>query len=115
MKIAQRDPTSHPRFWWAIFALVIPAILAGGLAYSRYETNPIRHEEYRNFAVIAELKARQITEWRQERLLHVTRTSHDPFLRKAIADFIKAPGNPDLASDLRKKFELEGKGPCLCG
>ena len=109
MKIAQRDPTGHPRFAGP-FALVILAILAGGLAYSRYETNLIRQEEYRNLAVIAELKARQITECGQERFLHVTRTSHGPFLREAIADFIKAPGNPDLASDLRKKFELEQKG-----
>jgi PAS domain S-box-containing protein len=110
MKIAQRDLTSHPSFWLAVFALISRAILAGGLAYSRYEMNLIRREEYRNLAVIAEMKARLITEWREERLLHVAKASHDPFLRKAIADFIKAPGNPDLASDLRKKFELEQKG-----
>ncbi|MCG2773373.1 MAG: PAS domain-containing protein, partial [Desulfobacterales bacterium] len=98
------------RFWVAIFALVSLGVMAGGLAYYRYEQDHNRREKYQDLAAIADLKVRQIVEWRRERLDDAARMGRDPFLRKAIAAWLQDPSNPGLRTALLEQFKSEQIG-----
>ena len=111
METLPRDLTSNRGFWFAVFALLSLTMVAGGLTYYKYEEKQILQEKYQDLAGIAELKARHITEQLQELLDAVTVISCGPLWRKAVADFVKAPDNPDLASTLIRAFEFEQKSP----
>ena len=104
------------RFWVAVFALVSLGVMAGGLAYYRYEQNHIRREKYQELAAIADLKVRQILEWRRERLDDANRIARSPFLRKAIMDWLQDPSTPGLRAALLEQFkseQIEGYGNVL--
>ena len=104
------------RFWVAIFALVSLGIMAGGLKYYQYEQDHIRREKYQELAAIADLKVRQILEWRRERLNDANRIARSPFLRKAIMDWLQDPSTPGLRAALLEQFkseQIEGYGNVL--
>ncbi|MBU4231907.1 MAG: hypothetical protein L6277_13830 [Desulfobacterales bacterium] len=88
------------RFWVVVFALVSLGVMAGGLAYYRYEYGRICRDKYQELAAIAELKVGQILEWRRERLSDAGRIVRSPFLAKAIANWLQDPGNPGLRAAL---------------
>ena len=55
--------------WVALFVLGTCALLTGGYKYYQSETERIRQEKYRQISAIGKLKAGQIEQWRQERLV----------------------------------------------
>ena len=98
------------RRWVAVFALVSMAIMAGGLAYYRYEQDYIRREKYQELAAIADLKIRQILDWRRERLGDAGTKVRSPFLRQAIADWLQDPRKPGLHLLLLEQFKIVQEG-----
>ena len=107
MDSPHRGLTARRRFWVVVFALVSLGVMAGGLAYYRYEQDHIRQEKYQELAAIADLKVRQILEWRRERLDDANRIARSPFLRQAIMDWLQEPGTPGLRAALLERLKSE--------
>jgi len=107
MKNPRRGIAANRRFWMVVFVLVSLGVIAGGLAYYWYEQDHIRREKYQELAAIADLKVREILEWRRERLDDARRMARDPFLGKAIAAWLRDPDNPSLRAVLLERFKLE--------
>ncbi len=110
MKSSHRGLTARRRFWVAVFALVSLGIMAGGLKYYQYEQDYIRREKYQELAAIADLKVRQIVEWRRERLDDALHLARRPFVRQAIALWLQDPGDTRLRAALLERFKLEQTG-----
>jgi PAS domain S-box-containing protein len=106
--ITDVDARAGPRrIWVAVFALLTLALLAGGYGYYRGEAERIHQEKYQDIAAISELKAGQIREWREKRLADARRSAASPFFRRALAEWRRAPENPDLRADWRQRLKLE--------
>ena len=95
--------------WAAIFLLSTIAVLAGGYAYYRYETERIRQEKYQEIAAIGKLKADQINQWRRERLGDLQRSSKAPFFGGAVREWLGDRNNPALRAKLQARLDLEQK------
>ncbi|MBU4448713.1 MAG: hypothetical protein KKD99_09010 [Proteobacteria bacterium] len=54
MRSPHRGITVRRRFWVVVFALLSLGIMAGGLAYYRYEQDHNRREKYQDLAAIAD-------------------------------------------------------------
>ncbi len=98
---------SRRRIWVTVFALLTLALLAGGYGYFQGETERIRQEKYHDIAAIAQLKAGQISQWRQERLADARRASRSPFFQRALEAWRAAPESPELRADWRLRLKLE--------
>ena len=107
--MTDRDFRTDPRFrtWMGVFALMALALLAGGYGYYRGEAERIRQEKYHDLAAIGELKTSQIREWRQARMADARRSATSPFFRRAVAEWRRAPENPDLRADWEKRLQLD--------
>ncbi len=92
---------------WVVFILITLALLAGGYGYYRDEAGRIRQDKYQDIAAIGELKAGQILQWRQERLADAHRSAASPFFRRALAEWLGAPENPDLRANWRQRLKIE--------
>ena len=95
------------RTWVVVFALMALALLAGGYGYYHDEAERIRQAKYQDIAAIAELKAGQIQQWRQERLADARRAAESPFFRRALAEWRRAPETPGLRADWQQRLKLE--------
>ena len=103
------DSRTGPRLrtWAVLFALMALALLAGGYGYYRGEAERIRQGKYHDIAAIGELKAGQIQQWRQGRLADARLAARSPFFQRALAEWRRAPENPDLRAGWRKRLQLE--------
>lgn len=99
--------TGHRRIWLAVFVLLALVLLAGGYAHYHTETVRIRQEKNQDIATIGEMKASQIQQWREERLADARRPAASPFFRRALAEWRRAPENPDLRADWLQRLKLE--------
>ena len=95
--------------WVAFFVVITSALLAGGYAYYRSETERIRQQKYQEIASIGELKVGQIRQWRQERLGDITRASKAPFLGQALREWLRDRTNTALRGRLQDRFFVEQK------
>jgi len=93
--------------WPALFFAVTLALAAGCYAYYRSETNRIREENYQEIAAIAQLKAGQIQEWRQERLRDISRSSKTPFFTKAVQEWLRDLSNDESRSELQSRLVVQ--------
>src|SRR5271157_701310 len=93
--------------WVALFVVLTFALLAGGYAYYRSETERIRQEKYQEIAAIAKLKSGQIQQWRQELLKDILTPSRGPFFKKAVEEWLRDPNNRDLRTQLQDRLVSE--------
>ncbi len=95
--------------WIVIFVAVASVLVVGGYAYYRYETDRIRQEKYQDLRTIANLKANQIREWRQERLADVSTFSKAPFFGQGLQEWLRDRANPSLRTKVRDRLVLQKK------
>ena len=67
--------------------LLFLMFVAADLLFYRSEANRIRLKEYADLRTIAELKADQISQWRQNRLADVSVAARSPFFGRAAEMF----------------------------
>ncbi len=80
--------------------------LVGGWYYFS-ERGEISREKYRTLAAIGELKAKQIGQWRKERLAETQRAGEDLLTNGAVKKFLSAPGDPGSHAELRETLKGE--------
>ena len=95
---------SLPYLWFWMFFLILA--LAGGFTYYRVENDRIRKDKYQEIASIAKLKARQITQWRWERIADATTTAKSPYFKSSVAEWLRNPGALALRADLEERLKL---------
>ncbi len=93
--------------WMAFFVVITSALLAGGYGYYRSEFRRIQKEKYEDLAAIAELKADQIREWRQERLEDIGSLSRSPMFKRTFEEWLRDRKNELLLEDLKDKLVVE--------
>lgn len=108
MEISPRSESAR-WFWVALFAMVTLALLAGGYAYYRSETERIRQEKYQEIAAIGKLKAQQIQQWRRERLGDISRSSKAPFFAQGLREWLRDMNNTALQAKLHQRLVFEQK------
>ncbi len=94
-----------PRSPALIFALSTAAIAAGCLFFYLQQARQIKREESAKLSRIAEFKAGQIVNWRQDRLGDATAMVESPFFHQAISTLLREPGNGRLKRDISKRLE----------
>ena len=85
----------------AIFILII----SGGYLYYRYEKNATRQEKYSDLKMIADLKMKQILQWREERLADAHLIAENPFVNQKIQDWLFSK-DKNIEADLLKQLLL---------
>ncbi len=89
------------------------AVILMGLGYWQYraEKEEITRVQWQTLAAIGNLKAKQIHEWRKERMAEVERAAKDPLTIKTVSDFLMDPGNQVRRSELQEclRGEVTGK------
>ncbi|MDX9868534.1 MAG: PAS domain S-box protein [Kiritimatiellia bacterium] len=91
--------------WMAVaLATALSALMAGGVWYYRSQAHSVRQKAVETLESIGQLKAREITTWRSERLADAAILMERPVLADEIRTFLETP-LPEHAQPLRVRFE----------
>src|SRR5512139_1109084 len=93
-----------PLVWVALLVVATLALLAGGFAYYRSETNRIRQQKYDELAAIANLKATQVRQWRESQLQDVEAVAKGPMFKRAINEWLRGPTKGVPREDLTDRL-----------
>jgi two-component system, cell cycle sensor histidine kinase and response regulator CckA len=107
-RIERGDRLSRASF--ITLAATVLALIGGGYAYYRSEEARIGREAYGELHAIATLKVGEIELWREERRFDAGKLQGNPFVADAVAAFLEAPDDGDLAARLRAVLGLEARG-----
>ncbi|MBI5605138.1 MAG: PAS domain S-box protein [Deltaproteobacteria bacterium] len=94
---------------WAfigLFSLIALILAVGGYWFYRHEIQTIRSHAYNDLKAVAELKANQITLWRNERIADARLNAAATFLRSAVVQWLKSPDNAGLKSGIKARLQL---------
>ncbi len=94
---------------WAfigLFSLIALILAVGGYWFYRREIQTIRSHEYNDLKAVAELKANQITLWRNERMADARLNAAATFLRSTVVQWLKNPGNRALKAGIKARLQL---------
>ena len=95
------------RTWVLLFSVILVLSAVGGYAFYQVAGQRIRAEKLGNLKAVGELKARQIVQWREERLNEVARSAECPFFGERLQAWLEDSANPALRDDLIKYLKLE--------
>lgn len=87
--------------WWRLAALLAAILLALGAAGAwvyRWQALRAEREVQAKLLGIAQLQARQLSAWRDERTSDATTAGENPFLAGAVGRFVVDPRGPDAAN-----------------
>jgi PAS domain S-box-containing protein len=96
--IRQRGPAPWP-YIFLLLTISICAIVVD-LVYFNYEKNSLLFEKQLELSAISDLKIRQITQWRLERLGDGQFLSENVLIVRKLSEFIKEPANKVLGDDI---------------
>ncbi len=100
--------TALPKAILVYFALFLCA-LAGLTAWSYHlQHHAVQRDVQTNLETVAQSKADQVIQWRNERIADALQLVESPFLAKAIADWLEKP-TPDMTADLLVRFSAAAK------
>ncbi len=88
-------------------AIMVLGLSLGGLAYYRVEEGHIRSEKYQEIAAIANLKSKQILNWRQERLADAEEVVRSHIMTGAIVDWLRFPHDSNLRTAMQEQLDLD--------
>ena len=91
----------------AIFLMIALVLVGAGYMYFRSEEAEIAGDKFQILSSISELKARQIAQWRQERLSEAMRAAGDPLLVRNLEECLRSPGDESLRSKLAECLKRE--------
>lgn len=77
-----------------IFSVICFCILAGGYLYYDSEKRHTRAQAEKELAAIAELKVREIEDWRRERIEDAEAILRNPFFAGYVKEFLSYPSSP---------------------
>ena len=97
-------PPGVPRALSVAFALLMLALLAGGLVFHQVLRRRLRATAESELEIIGRLKVDQIAEWRRERLGDAFLLTENRYLRDAIAAYLSAP-QPRVDAGMQSLFE----------
>jgi hypothetical protein len=89
-----KSDLNHRSFPWmqiCAFVFLTTSILAAGYIYFQSQKNIIINEKQNELAAIADLKAGEIVQWRNERLADAKIISQSASLTRQIESFFRAP------------------------
>ena len=87
----QRPPTSWPLI--ILFLIIIFSVSIAGITYYNYQKDNLMTEKLQELSAISDLKIRQITQWRFERLADGRFLGDDIMLQQRITEYLKHPSN----------------------
>ncbi len=87
----QKPPTSWPLI--ILFLIIILSVSIAGITYYNYQKDNLLTEKLQELSAISDLKIRQITQWRFERLANGRFLGDDIMLQLRIAEYLKHPSN----------------------
>lgn len=90
--------------WIALFFVMAAAFLALGYVYYLGQIRAASTHEYEKLHAIAELKTKQIQEWRRERMAVLQLLAQSPYFAAAVQEFALRPDAKDLESRLRQRL-----------
>lgn len=85
----QKPPASWPLI--ILFLLIIVSVTFAGITYYNYQKDNLLTEKLQELSAISDLKIRQITQWRFERLADAKFLGDNIMLQQKIGDFLKNP------------------------
>lgn len=95
----------HQRVLLGLFACVVVLTLLGGWFFYRDQARTYRSEASRVLESVAELKAAQLDQWRDERLADASLLAGDPQFAAAVSAYLSHPA-PALRSAVRERLDL---------
>ena len=107
MKDREHPGVGRRRLWAGFFVLVSLVLIFAGFLFYRAEAGRIQQQKYQELKTIAELKAGEVCQWRQERLADVNRAIQSPFFIAAVEQFRQGPGSSRLTKDLHRMLQVE--------
>jgi PAS domain S-box-containing protein len=93
--------------WWVLVAVVCFGLIISAVLYYQSEKDKIRSERYDAIVSVADVKARELEQWRVERLADVRVLSESPLARIAILELFKSPGDSKLRKMVQERLALE--------
>jgi two-component system, cell cycle sensor histidine kinase and response regulator CckA len=87
--------------WVTLFCALTFAIILGGYVYYRNLMQATKKNEYQKLHAIAELKVKQLREWRRERLADLQVLGHNPYFAEAVEEYVRQPDAKDAGFHLR--------------
>jgi PAS domain S-box-containing protein len=85
----QKPPTSWPLI--ILFLIIMLSVSIVGIAYYNYQKDTLLSEKLKELSAISDMKIRQITQWRFERLADGKFLGDNIMLSQKISDFLKNP------------------------
>ena len=101
-----------------VTALIVIFLTGGCYLYYVSESQDIVHEKCQTLATAAEMKSKQIQDWRLERIAEIERAAKDSLMIKAATDILSAPQNQVFKNELNNCLtgeltEEQGEGAML--
>ena len=90
----------------AVFGLLVLGIAASGMSFYAQRKASLKERTLNELSAIAELKVREISAWRRERVADARASVRNPFLARAMRDCLARPGDIRL----RKQVEAWMRG-----
>src|SRR5512140_2747987 len=85
----QKPPISWPLI--ILFLIIIFSVSIAGITYYNYQKDNLLTEKLQELSAISDLKIRQITQWRFERLADGRFLGDDIMLQQKISTFLRHP------------------------
>ena len=88
-----------------IFLLLSLGILGTGYFYYDYEQAYLKQEKLNEIRAIADLKIKQIVDWRKERLADATLIMKDTFFAARVKDWLKGGAKTELKDEILHRLK----------
>ena len=98
-----------PYMFHLIMALVALVILLGGYVFYYFQEQQMRQRIESGLAMLAQLKAEQITEWRAERLVDANVLVGSPFFAEGVEKYLAAPMDTEAKDKVLARLAIIGK------
>jgi two-component system, cell cycle sensor histidine kinase and response regulator CckA len=110
----RRPPQTHAWFLIGVFLFLVLGILMTGFLFYQTQQKRIRSDVHTNLSVIADLKVRQIVQWRKERIGDGELQSENTLLARQAERYFKNNHAADAQADIlailtaiQKEYEYE--------
>ena len=94
----------------AAFVVIALALSGVGYWYYRSQAQAIHQSNYEDIAAIAKMKAGQIAQWRNERILDVSREANSPTLIAALGKIAEHGETPEVRERVMKMLAIARNG-----
>ncbi len=94
-QLTSPPPSRPPWQLVGLFLALAAVLIAAGVAYQLHRRATDRRQWAQTLATIADLKMRQIDEWRQDLVRDGVVLAHDPGLARLVSRVLREPADAD--------------------